>query len=232
MTYLYALAGAVLLLAHPAAAQVRPQPGAGDGRLQTVEYAADQVVLLRAAAGYQLSVEFSPDERIESVAVGDSSAWQVTANRRGDRLFLKVLRPGVTTNMTVVTDTRTYLFDLAGAYDPAPDNAYIVRFLYSKTAPGAPAAAVPAIDAEYVVTGARALRPSAIGDDGIRTYIEWPVDRTLPAIYALDERGRETLVNGMMRDGQFVIDSVSQRLIFRIDRQIARATRKPKRGGE
>ena len=53
---------------------------------------ADQVVPLEVAPGYQLMLEFAPDERIESVAVGDSGAWQVTPNRSGDRVFVKPLQ--------------------------------------------------------------------------------------------------------------------------------------------
>jgi hypothetical protein len=35
------------------------------------------------------------------------------------------------------------------------------------------------------------------------------------------------LVNGMMRDDIFVIDSVTQKLVFRIDDHVARAERRP-----
>ncbi len=222
-----ALGLAVALAAGPAAAQVRPQPGAGDPRLQTIEYNPDQVVQLHAAPGYQLGVEFAPDERIESVAVGDSGAWQVTPNRRGNHLFVKPVQAGVTTNMTVVTDTRTYAFDLVPLYGPLPDMAYTVRFIYPR--PAAPEAVAPATAtavARYVLSGARALRPSAISDDGVHTYVEWAANVSLPAVYAIDDRGKEALVNGMMRDGLFVIDGISQRLIFRIDRRTARAERK------
>ena len=66
---------ALLLLAAPTAlAQVRPQPGPGDPRVQTVMFAPDQVVQLQAAPGYQITVALNPDERIESIALGDSAA--------------------------------------------------------------------------------------------------------------------------------------------------------------
>ena len=81
----------------------------------------------------------------------------------------------------------------------------------------------------YRLSGARALRPSRISDDGIHTYIEWPREAALPAVYSLDERGQESLVNGMMRDDLFVIDAVVRRLVFRIDRDVARAERVPER---
>jgi type IV secretion system protein VirB9 len=215
-----------LALAAPAAAQVRPQSGPGDPRLQTLDYAPDQVFLLEVAPGYQMMVELAPDEQIENIAVGDSGAFQVTANRRGDRLFIKPLQMGVTTNMTVVTNVRLYAIQLQSLSGPTPEMGYAVRFRY----PSAAADAAAQEDAgelagRYRLSGDRAVRPSRIGDDGRHTYIEWDASHALPAVYALDSENRETLVNGMMREDVFVIDTVIARLVFRRDGNVARATR-------
>ena len=215
---------ALLIMLAPAglAAQVHPAPGSGDPRIQSVLYDADQVVQLQGTPGFQTDVEFAADEAIENVAVGDSAAWQVTPNRRGDHLFVKNLISGVTTNMTVVTSARIYYFELAPL--SGGEMAYTVRFRY----PNAQAAAeeTPAnIEGRYRLSGAQALRPSRIADDGVHTYIEWPHEASLPAVYALNSQGQETLVNGGMRDGLFVIDGISQRLVFRIDANVARADR-------
>lgn len=221
-----ALLAALIALA-PAAlfAQIRPEPGKGDPRIQTVAYDADQVVQLQGVPGYQIDVEFASDEQIESVAVGDSAAWQVTPNRRGDHLFVKPLMGGVSTNMTVVTTARVYLFELAPLSGATSDMAYIVRFRYAEARAAADDTPSAPIEGRYRLSGARALRPSRIADDGVHTYIEWPRDRSLPAVYALDAQGQETLVNGGMRDGLFVIDGIATRLVFRIDRDVARADR-------
>ncbi|HEX8526512.1 TrbG/VirB9 family P-type conjugative transfer protein [Allosphingosinicella sp.] len=206
-------------------AQVRPQPGTGDPRLQSVDYSADQVVLLEVAPGYQMTVELAPDEQIENVAVGDSGAWQVTANRRGDRLFIKPLQSSVRTNMTVITNARVYAMELSPLFDSAA-MAYTVRFRYPEVADEEVAEVDQAdLVGRYRLSGDRAIRPSGIGDDGQRTYIEWPAERALPAVYGIDSRGQETLVNGQMREGVFVLDTVLPRLIFRMDRQVARAVR-------
>ncbi|MDH7973006.1 TrbG/VirB9 family P-type conjugative transfer protein [Sphingomonas sp. AR_OL41] len=220
-----------LLLVTPAAAQVRPEPGPGDPRIQSVLYDPNQVVQLQAAAGYQVTVEFAPDERIENVAVGDSGAWQITPNKRGDRLFVKAVGQGVTSNLTVVTDARTYIFELSPLFGPLPTMAYVLRFRYATPA----AVTVVANDAavptpgRYKLNGDKALRPSAIDDDGVHTYLAWAPDQTLPAIFAIDSEGRESLVNGMVRDGRFVIDAVANHLVFRIDRRTAGATRVPQK---
>lgn len=213
----------IVLAPAGASAQVRPTPGSGDPRIQNVVYDADQVVQLQGTPGFQIGVEFASDEAIESVAVGDSAAWQVTPNRRGDHLFVKPLMGGVTTNMTVVTSARTYFFELAPL--SGGEQAYTVRFRYPSAQPASEEAQASDTEGRYRLSGVRALRPSRISDDGVHTYIEWPHDASLPATYALNDQGQETLVNGGMREGLFVIDGISRRLVFRIDAQVARADR-------
>lgn len=212
--------------AAPLSAQVRPKLGTGDPRIQSVDYAPDQVFLLQGAIGYSVTVELSPDEQVENVAVGDSSAWQVTANHRGDHLFVKALQGGVATNMTVVTSVRLYNFQLEPLAGAGGDMAYTIRFRYPNAASAASDDAPSAIgEGRYRLGGDKSLRPSEISDDGKHTYIRWPRDRALPAVYAIGDTGQEMLVNGMMRDDIFVIDSVSQKLVFRIDKAVATASR-------
>ncbi|MCW2404403.1 type IV secretion system protein VirB9 [Sphingobium sp. B1D7B] len=224
----WTIVATLVFCAGVAHAQVRPYSAGGDPRFQIVNYRAEQVVQLQTAPGYQLSVEFAPDERIESVAVGDSGAWQVTPNRRGDQLFIKTVQAGTTTNMTVVTDARIYLFDLYPLDRVSPDMAYRVRFIYPRP-PEDVQQAVPdeeIVDAYYTLRGDKTLRPIELSDDGVHTYIEWPPNVAMPAIYMVDERGQESLVNGMMRDGFFVVDAIAPRLVFRIDRRSASAIRR------
>jgi len=219
------LAVALLAAQAVAPAQEVPLPPPPNPRFQSIEYAPDTVFTLRVAPGYQVAVELAPDERVENVAVGDSGAWQVTANRRGDRLFVKAIRGGSTTNMTVVTDARLYSFELVPLYEAQPDMAFALRFRYPEPAPEAATATAGAEAGRYKMHGSRALIPSGMHDDGTHTYIEWPPSSTLPAIYAINDAGKETLVNGMMRDGRMVIDSVQQKLVFRIDNRKATAER-------
>lgn len=215
------------LLALPAAAQIDPQPIGIDPAIQSVTYAEGQVVRLAAAPGYQLTVEISADETIENIALGDGTAWQVSPSRRGDRLFIKPLQYGVTTNMTVVTGTRTYLFELTPSNHGGAGAAQIIRFAYPEPTPVSTPPDEQRIDQGlYKLTGTRALYPSAISEDGRRTYMQWHEDAMLPAIYIVDELGQEKLVDAMMRDGILTIDQVVPRLVFRLDGKFARAVRR------
>jgi len=215
------------LVALPAAAQIDPQPVGIDPAIQSVTYAEGKVVRLTAATGYQLTVEISPDETIENIALGDSSAWQVSPSRRGDRIFIKPLQYGITTNMTVVTGTRTYLFELAPANYGGAGAAQIVRFAYPEpTAVSTPPDEQRIDQGLYKLSGTRELYPAAISEDGKRTYMQWNEDALLPAIYIVDKLGQEVLVDAMMRDGILTIDEVVPSLVFRLDGKLARAVRR------
>jgi type IV secretion system protein VirB9 len=211
-------------------AQVRPAPGEGDPRLQSIAYDPNQIVQLSVAQGYQLMVSFAPGEHIETIAVGDSAAWQVTANKRGDYLFIKSVQSADNSNLTVVTDARVYTFDLVRAFGAGGDLPYAVRFTY----PAPPQlSAAPPMDQNsyrYRVSGSRTIRPSALGNDGSTTIIEWPDKVAIPAIFRIDDDGQETLVNSEMQDGRFVIEGIQNRLVFRLDRLTARAERVPASG--
>jgi type IV secretion system protein VirB9 len=207
-----------------------PPPGAfgGSTRLQTPDYIPDQVYPLRVAPGFQLTLELAQDEQVENVAVGDSGGWQVAVNHRGNRLFIKPLQSGTTTNMVVITDTRVYSFELTPADPGASDLPYIVRFRYPSQASASlrtlPAAA-PAVG-RYKFSGDKRLRPTGMHDDGVHTYIDWPADMPLSAIYVINERGQETLVDSSIRNDQIVIDSVHKCIVFRRDGARATATRR------
>lgn len=216
------------MLAGSALAQT--PPGSGDPRLQSIQYDAGKVIRLNVATNFQLTVIFDPAERVENVAIGNSDTWQATVNKRGDTLFLKPLRQDGTTNMTVITDARIYNFELTSNYGAAADSPFTVRFLYGEALPEA--SAVPAPEpgvGQYRLRGPSALRPLMITDDGVRTYVEWRPEQPLPAVFAIDARGDATLVDGHVRDGQYVIDAVYRTLVFRLDGQTVRATRSPVR---
>jgi type IV secretion system protein VirB9 len=203
------------------AAPARAEPeGPADPRVRTFTYAPDQVTPLEGHYGYQIMVEFGPDERIENVAIGDSLAWQVTPNRRADTLFLKPIERNATTNLAVVTSRRRYAFVLTAREAFGPDDpslTFRVRFRYPETVAAA-AASEPeptVANAAYSVAGSTRNVPSRIFDDGTRTYMVWPADAATPAVFALSAAGEETVVNFSMRGSTMVVERVGPAFILR-----------------
>lgn len=223
MKRLIALFAALAVLPTALLAEIVPVPGSGDPHIQTVAYDPAQVVALRVASGYAVTVRFSPEERIETVTLGDAGSWLATVNKRADSLVVKPIGPGLPTNLTVISDQRSYTFSLYSAEESGSFQPYLVTFTYPFTA--SVAATTVMATSQYQMKGERSLWPLSISDDGQFTALRWPDDATLPAVYNQDARGNLALVNGTMRDGSYVIEGVPDRMVFVLGKFRATATR-------
>lgn len=207
-----------------------------DKRIRTLEYSPDHIVQILGRSGIQSTIEFAPDERIENVAVGDSSAWQITPNRRASLLFVKPLTTHSRTNMTVVTDRRTYMFDLV-AGDKGTTPVYALKFSYpndeSDDAPKAQvAAAAPPppptaaqiaekLHFDWKNKGNDKLVPDRVFDDGSSVYLAWGKDTPLPAILTVSEDRKEGPVNYRIDGKYIVITPVPPNLVLRYGKKYA-----------
>jgi type IV secretion system protein VirB9 len=227
------IAAAWLIAATLAFAQgVTPEPSHGDPRIRVVAWSENQIVRLRGHLGYQMLVEFDPDERIENVAIGDSLGWQVTPNRAATLLFVKPIARGAATNMTVVTNLRRYAFELSTreATGPAdPNIIYTVRFSYpppparaGETGDPAPPAPAPTnvadLNLAYSTRGGRGMAPVRVFDDGAATYFQFAEGADAAAVFVIGADGKEELVNAQWRGPYMVVDQIAQAFILRIGR--------------
>jgi type IV secretion system protein VirB9 len=214
---------------------------AQDTRIVEKFYDAGKVVRIEGKTKVQATIQFAEDEHIENVAIGDSEAWQVTPNKRANLLFVKPLAATASTNMTVVTDRRTYLFDLVASGSAKP--LYVLKFTYPEepkaatpamAGPGAPTAEeLAAAESPPVVTdpaelnfawngtGDRKLLPARTYDDGSATFLAWPAGSPVPAILIKDEKGTEGPVNFTVRGDVIVVDGVPREIVLRSGKQAA-----------
>lgn len=209
-------------------------PAHADSRLRQVMYSETAVVTVNGRVNVQASIMFGDDEVIENVAIGNSQAWQVTPNKRANILFVKPLEPRATTNLTVVTSKRTYLFDLVAS--PSAKPLYVLRFDYpvdpaeearkaelARTAaagqpdPQAPFASVDPADLNFAWSGEgeAALLPEQAFDDGEATFLTWPSGRQVPAILVTNSEGTEGPVNYTVRGDTIVIEGVPRTIVLR-----------------
>ncbi|HEU4650798.1 MAG TPA: TrbG/VirB9 family P-type conjugative transfer protein [Croceibacterium sp.] len=213
--------------------------GAEDARLVERPYDPDAVVRIDGKAGVQATIRFAEDEHIENVAIGDSQKWQVTPNKRANLLFVKPLSERAATNMTVVTDRHTYLFDLIA--NPAIRSPlYVLAFTYpddeeadAQLADAEGTGAAPselelaAASDPYAVVdpaslnfawqskGDRKLLPQRIYDDGNATFLTWQAGTALPAILIKDYKGNEGPVNFAVRGEMIVVEGVPHEIVLR-----------------
>lgn len=64
-------------------------------------------------------------------------------------------------------------------------------------------------------TGSQDIVPTLVYDDGRFTYLRFPGNREIPAVFHVLGDGGETLVNARMEEDLLVVDRVSRRLMLR-----------------
>jgi len=105
----------LLALALPVAAlaEATPQGGPLDIRIRTAVYNENQVYRIETDLRHSTTIHFGAGERFEAVIVGDTESFQVDPiPELGNVLTIKPHVGNASTNMTVITNRRTYSFHL------------------------------------------------------------------------------------------------------------------------
>jgi len=210
------------------AGTMAPVRADSDTRIRVAAYSGDRVYRLVGYVGYQIDLEFEPDEAFVGLGAGDIEGLAFAS--QGNHLFLKPKASKVSTNLTVLTNRREYQFDYTASADRPdsrePDVTYVLRFTYPKP-PAAvdtagkiehqldSAAALRPRNFEYWYCGFTALKPIAASDDGVHTRLRFGAHAELPAIFVRNDDGSESLLNFSMDAGDVVIHRVAQRFVLR-----------------
>ena len=199
-----------------------------DSRIRTVAFEKDNVVVVYGTIGVSTMIVLGDDERIATVAIGDSLAWQAVPDQSKRYLFIKPLDKTAVTNMNIVTNKRIYnlilragatssrvVFKLRFSY---PDEESSARLLSKAQA----MAAWPNLkelqkngnaNFDYAYKGHIAAKPDAVFDDGVKTFFRFTGE--VPAIFVVNLDKTETLAN-YRREGQFiVVDKVAGQFTMR-----------------
>lgn len=225
-----------LLISLAANAIRESRPTAVDSRIRVITFSPDDVFKFTGFYGYQASIEFGKDENVQSISMGDSTSWQIVPS--GNKIFIKPIENDATTNMTLITDKRTYFFELYAreALDIRdPEMVFNVRFIYPDEENSdslmqfASSHSGPDLDHpekynfNYTISGSEQIAPVKIFDDGEFTYMQFRNrNAKMPSFFAVDEDLHESIVNyRMSEDGKTVIiEQVLPKLSLRAGKSI------------
>lgn len=215
----------------------RPTPI--DSRIRIMVYNPEDVFKFTGYYNYQTSIELSRTEEIVSISMGDTTSWQIVP--AGHRIFLKPVEDDATTNMTLITNKRTYFFELYAEETKDirdPNLVFNVKFLYPddddvesiRTFASSSPISAPNIDApelynfNYYISGNEDIAPIKIFDDGEFTYLQFrDRNKDIPSILAVDEDLRESMVNYRLDPNNanlVIIEHVFEKMTLRIGDRI------------
>jgi type IV secretion system protein VirB9 len=213
-----------------------PESGPEDPRIRTVVYDPSQVVLIKGHAGFEQMIQFGEGEKIESLSIGDSLAWQIVPNKDGNLLFLKPVEPKAHTNLSVVSNKRTYSFELIAVNLIAEigDLSYIVRFQYPQEEEAKVQAQLAAAEhdkqqevvpdkkvdpsawnLDYTFQGKTELAPLHAFDDGTFTYFQFRGHQDVPAIFLVTDGKNESLLNFHVSGKYVVVERIGKQFTLR-----------------
>jgi type IV secretion system protein VirB9 len=228
----------ILIFCHETSFAIREsRPTPVDSRIRVMVYNPDDVFKFTGYYNYQASIELAKEEEVVSISMGDTTGWQVVP--AGNRIFIKPIETDATTNMTLITNKRTYLFELYAeeANDIRdPEMVFNLRFIYPdeeeeehirnySTASVGPDLTHPEkYNFNYSISGQEEIAPIKIFDDGEFTYLQFrDKNADLPAIFAVDEELRESMVNYRLSTDNkslIIIEHVFQKLSVRHGKKV------------
>lgn len=198
-----------------------------DARIQTEIYDKDRVYNVYTEVGKATLIQFEDDESLvispsSVLGIGEADDWDLGV--RGSSMVIKPWKKKPSTNMVVVTNKRTYAFEL----QPRPKEVsptYILRYRYLDTEQAKAAAEAEAaarrvritaaskaesidVNTDYVWRGDNELlKPSAAYDDGRFTRLVYDNAGKLPVFYQVLPDGTEALLN-------YNVDPEDRRVVF------------------
>jgi type IV secretion system protein VirB9 len=176
------------------------------GHIRYVLYDPDEVVTVEAVVGFVVHIVLEPGETYVAHAFGDGKAWDFAY--RQHHLFLKPAALDADSNLTVVTDRRSYHFALKLRTDGRTVPTYELAFRYrekraqrvreearSRAIEEAFSSPPRAANLSYSMSGDTDLAPVSCWDDGQFTSFKFAGNTDLPAIYTVDPDERESIVD-------------------------------------
>jgi type IV secretion system protein TrbG len=196
--------------------------------VQIYPYADGAVYHVYTAPERVTDITLQPGEILGAVASGDTVRWVVgdtTSGSGADKrthILVKPFAAGLTTNLVITTDRRSYHLALTSTARTAmaalswtyPQDALIalnhVKNEAEAAIPVATGLAVDRLRFDYTISGDRpSWRPARAFDDGRQTYIEFPADIAVgeaPPLFLVDGKGEAQLVNYRARGRYYVVD--------------------------
>ncbi|MCW5223645.1 conjugal transfer protein TrbG (plasmid) [Verminephrobacter aporrectodeae subsp. tuberculatae] len=188
---------------------------AEDPRIRTEIYDKSVVYSVNTQVGRTSLIQLEEDESLvlspsSVLGIGDAEAWNLGV--RGNNIVLKPTQKMPQTNVIVVTNKRTYSFDLLEtAKNSMP--TYVLRFRYLDTEAALAAAEAQAMEKRAQITAAartektiinthyiwrgdnELLKPTAAYDDGRFTRFVYDHAGEMPVFFKVLPDGTEALLN-------------------------------------
>lgn len=184
--------------------------------------------------GVATIINFDKNEEIVNLIMGDTTAWQF--HNLGNKLLLKPIGESdvAETNAIIYTNKNRTYHIMMKAEEPSSiynkDIPFEIRFIYNTNESldfkkisdineklhKVDIANLNYINFDYTVAGNDSILPIRVFDDARFTYFQfYDINGNIPAIFAVNSDGYESLINFKIQDNYVVVDRVVPRFTLR-----------------
>jgi P-type conjugative transfer protein TrbG len=215
---------------------------------QVYPFSDNALYRLYAAPGQVTDIALQTGETLSAISAGDTVRWTVGDTTSGAgaarqvHVMVKPYAAGLTTNLVILTDRRTYHLELASTehvsmaalYWSYPEDALVAAKTAAEQGPPMVDSGLQLDDLKfrYAISGDNPpWKPARVFDDGRHVYIQFPdrIDRgEVPPLFVVGEGNQSELVNYRMRGNFYVVDRLFTTAELRLGQdpqQVVRITR-------
>ena len=203
----------------PSFAEIAPASMGADARVRAVLYNPVDVVRLDTHLRVNTAIELGAGERIDSVLLGDSEAFEVEVLSNRTTVSIKPVIAGADTNMTIYTGRRTISLAISEGRSRNPTYRLVLRYPETSKARASKPVAGPSRDIGYAWSGDTSLKPVHIWNDGHATYFAFSPSLR-PSIFGVDSTGREVTLNSGTRGSIVRVPGLRSAYSIRIGTQV------------
>lgn len=209
-----------------------------ENRIHRYTYSPEIIFRVLSVPTLHVHIELGEDEGLkENPVIGDSTQWRVSGGPRN--LYVKPVRENIATSMTVVTNKRTYQFQLISGVSNSnvyqkvsfdyPDRDAEIKLTQDMAFASASAErdrlnsqiVAPSVDPAslnfaYNIEGDASFRPTAVYTDGKFTYLRMPTTQDSPALFLMDDAGNPSLINYKVKENMIVVERVAKNLLLKL----------------
>ena len=214
-----------------AGARSYPRPDAYINATLYYDYEPGRLYEIETSPHFLSAIILRPGERLLAKAAGDTVRWVLgeTAEGVGANqqvvVLVKPIRGGLRTNIVLTTDQRSYLIEAGsregGAYTSAVSWNYPqeqMQVLATQAAGDAASVVAPALAIDQLHFGYKIepvhskpphWQPIRVFDDGLKTYVQFPVNMgatDAPPLFLVGPGDTAQLVNYHFINGYYVVD--------------------------
>lgn len=193
-------------------------------------YEENQLYKIYCKVGYITDLKFQEGEKIIWMGGGDTAKWSVQESKgpNSEHIYIKPISKKTTTNIIINTNKHSYniLCESSEVYNPMVKWNYAIeeQNVLNKYNSNRIDINNNDLNFDYKIQGDAAWKPTAVFNDGKKTYIKFNNLKDNLPIMMIKEKGKKNwqVVNYKLKNDTFIVDGNFQQAQLKLNKEVVK----------